>query len=143
MKSFVLGADGNERVELTVLSYERPASGEYYDDNWLSCEVKVQAGAFSGKYSASFLTSEVHRLNEDLQHLYRELKGEVVFESMEGQLELSFSCDNLGHIRVSGTAIDQAGIGHKLCFTLLFDQTCLAKSLAGLTEVVGAFPVRT
>jgi hypothetical protein len=143
LKSFVLGIEKTEQITLSVINYERPASGEHYDDNWLSCEVQVRAGAFRGKYSANFLTFELATLLRDLERLYRELKGAAVFESMEGQLELKFSCDHLGHIHASGTAMDQPGIGHRLFLSFSFDQTYLAKALAELREVVHAFPART
>jgi hypothetical protein len=143
LKSFVLGAEETEQVTLSVLSYERPASGEYYDDNWLSCEIQVRAGAFRGKYQANFLTFELAGLLRDLERLYHDLKGSAVFEPMESQLDLKFSCDGLGHILTSCTAMDQAGIGHSLHVSFSFDQTYLAKSLAELREVVHAFPART
>ena len=143
MKSVVIGAEEHERVELTVLGYERQATGEFYDDNWLSCEVRVQAGAFGGKYSASFLASELSQLHQSLECLYRNLKGSVRFESMESQLELQFTCDSLGHIAVLGTAMDQAGIGNKLSFSVSFDQTFLQRLVQELRQVVQAYPVRT
>ena len=143
LKSFVLGVENTEQITLTVINYERSASGEHYDDNWLSCEVQVRAGAFHGKYTANFLTFELTKLLEKLDRLYRDLKGSVVFEAMESQLELKFSCDNLGHIHVSGIAMDQVGIGHALHFSFNFDQTYLAKALEQLRQVVQEFPVRT
>ena len=143
MKSFVLGAEKTEQITVSVMSYERPASGEYYDDNWLSCEVAIRAGAFRGKYAANFLTSELLGLAQELERLYRDLSGEVTFNPMEGQLRLKFTCDNLGHIHVSAKAMDEAGIGHTLTFSVSFDQTYLAASLASLKGVTNAFPVRT
>ena len=56
MNTFVLGTEESERIAVTVIGYERQASGEYYDDNWLSCTVAVRAGAFQGLYAANFLT---------------------------------------------------------------------------------------
>jgi len=139
----VIGAEETEQITLLVVNYERPKSGEYYDDNWLSCEVKVRAGAFRGKYTANFLTFELVGLLRDLERLYHELKGSAVFEPLESQLELKFWCDSLGHIHAAGTAMDQAGIGHALYFSFSFDQTYLARALAELRDVVHAFPVRT
>ncbi|RZI56278.1 MAG: hypothetical protein EOP14_05880 [Pseudomonas sp.] len=139
----MIGAEETEQITLVVVNYERPRSGEYYDDNWLSCEVKVRAGAFRGKYTANFLTFELAGLLRDLERLYHELKGSAVFEPLESQLELKFSCDSLGHIQASGTAMDQVGIGHALHFSFSFDQTYLAKVLTELRDVVHAFPIRT
>ena len=143
MKSFAIGEEVHERVEVTVLGYEREATGEFYDDNWLSCEIRVRAGAFSGNFPASFLTSEFTQLQQSLERLYRDLRGDVVFESMENQLELKFTCDSVGHIAVLGTAQDQAGIGNKLAFSMSFDQTYLQRLVQALGHVVHAYPVRT
>jgi hypothetical protein len=142
MKSLVIGTNEREMVKLTVLSYERAPIGEFYDDNWLLCEVAVNAGAFRGKFQANFLTSEFAELLQGLGTLHRELRGDYTFEPMEGQLVLHVSCDHLGHIHFTGTAMDQAGIGHRLTFSLSMDQTYLSETLRELSDVVRAFPVR-
>jgi hypothetical protein len=142
MKSFAIGTSKNEAVSLTVLNYMQPLVGNFYDDNWLLCEVSVQAGAFSGKFQANFLTSELEDLRQGLGKLHKELRGDYVFEPMEGQLVLRVSCDSLGHIHVAGKAMDQAGVGHALSFNLSVDQTYLAETLRGLSDVVRTFPVR-
>jgi len=143
MSSIVIGFPKSDHIELSVLGYERPPSGEFYDDNWLSCTVAIQAGAFRGKFSANFLTSELSSLYTDLQRLYRDLRGQVLFEPLESQLELKFSCNSLGHIVVSGTAMDQAGIGNKLSFSASFDQTHLGELLSSFGQLVQTYPVRT
>jgi hypothetical protein len=142
MKSFAIGTNKRETVALTVLNYERPPVGEFYDDNWLLCEVSVQVGAFSGKFQANFLTSELEELLQGLGTLHQELRGDYIFEPMEGQLVLRASCDNLGHIHITGEAMDQAGIGHRLTFGFSLDQTYLHATLRELSDVVRTFPVR-
>jgi hypothetical protein len=143
MKSVTFGPQERERLTISVLSYACPATGQFYDDNWLVAEIRVRAGAFRGKFQANFLTSELVDLHAELARLYTQLHGGAAFEPMEGQLNLKFSCDNLGHIHVAGLAMDEAGIGHRLTFSLSFDQTYLAATLQELSEVVRAFPVRT
>ena len=118
MKSFAIGNSRDETVTLTVLNYMQPLVGNFYDDNWLLCEVSIQVGAFSGKFQANFLTSELEGLWQSLGKLYKELRGDYVFEPMESQLVLRASCDSLGHIHISGKAMDQAGIGHTLSFNV-------------------------
>jgi hypothetical protein len=129
-------------VSLTVLNYERAPVGEFYDDNWLVCEVAVQTGAFCGKFRANFLTSELEALLQGLGRMHRDLRGDYVFEPLERQLVLRASCDNRGHIHFAGEAIDPAGIGHRLAFQFSLDQTCLAQTLRELSDVVRLFPVR-
>lgn len=142
MKSFAIGTNEREMITVTVVNYERPPIGEFYDDNWLLCEVSVQCGAFRGKFQANFLTSELEKLLQGLGRLHQELHGEYTFESMEGQFVLRVSCGNLGHIHIAGEAMDQAGIGQRLIFRFSLDQTHLSITLRELSDVMQAFPVR-
>jgi len=130
-------------VEVTVFGYERAASGDYHDDNWLSVEVSVKCGAFQGKFLAAFLTGELESFHTQLISLYQTLVGTAKFETLEGQLELRATGDGLGHIKISGEALDQAGIGNKLIFEIVVDQTQLQTSVQSLAAVMLAFPVRT
>lgn len=143
MKSIAFGGKEHERLEITVLGYERAASGDYHDDNWLSIEVSVNCGAFRGKFSASFLTGELESFHAQLASLYQTLSGSVRFETLEGQLELVATGDGLGHINISGSAYDQAGIGNKLVFAIEIDQTQLQTSVQSLAAAMSTFPVRT
>lgn len=143
MKSFSLGTSDSEMVTLTVLDYELPPAGEFYDDNWLRCEVSLHAGAFCGTFSANFLTSELEQLLQGFGTLYQNLRGNYTFEPLERQLVLRASCDNTGHIHIVGEAMDQVGIGHRLTFWFSLDQTYLSSTLRELSDVVRAFPVRT
>jgi hypothetical protein len=142
MKSFSIGTSKREALVVTVINYERPPTGEFSDDNWLLCEVSVHAGAFRGKFSANFLTSELEGLLQGLSKLHQVLHGEYSFEPMEGQLVLKAKCDALGHVEILGEAMDQAGIGHTLSFSLSLDQTYLSETLRQLSDVARAFPVR-
>ncbi|MDR2626157.1 MAG: hypothetical protein LBC37_07485 [Zoogloeaceae bacterium] len=143
MKSFAIGSHEKQAVTITVLGYERPPSGEFYDDNWLLCEVSVRVGAFSGKFQAHFLTAELEALGRGLGKLHQELRGSYAFEPMEGQLVLRASCSHLGHIRITGVAMDEVGIGNKLAFDFSLDQSYLTTILRALSDVVQTFPVRT
>jgi hypothetical protein len=55
MKSIAFGGEEHERLEINVLGYERAASGDYHDDNWLSVEVSVRCGAFRGQFPSYVL----------------------------------------------------------------------------------------
>ena len=143
MKSIAFGGKEHERLEIIVFGYERAASGDYHDDNWLSVEVSVNCGAFRGKFRAAFLTGELESFHAQLTSLYQTLKGNARFETLEGQLELEAIGDGLGHFKISGQARDQAGIGNKLIFEIGIDQTQLQTSVQSLATAMSAFPVRT
>ena len=143
MQSVEFGSKEHERIAIEVFGYERAASGEYWDDNWLAVEVSVAAGAFRGKYKASFMAGEFEDFHQQLKGLLEALRGEAKFQTIEGQLSLALIGDGLGHIQIRGEAIDEAGIGNRLIFTSVIDQTQLQSSVRALGAVVAAYPVRT
>jgi hypothetical protein len=140
--AFSIGGSERNNVTVEVLNYERPASGEYHDDNWVNVAVSVSAGAFTGNFAASFLTEEFVAFRSQLRELYKTLKGEATFTTMEGQLTLNLVGDGRGGITLKGEALDQPGIGNCLIFELALDQTYLASTLDGLDQVIDVFPVR-
>jgi hypothetical protein len=139
---FSIGGGQQDRIEVTVLGYERLASGNSDDDNWLSVQVAVSVGAFSGRYQASFITVELIRFKSELETLYRTLKGVAQFSAMEEQLALTMTSTGLGQIQLEGAAQDVSGTGNRLEFAFDLDQSYLAQTLAQLDAVVLAFPQR-
>ena len=140
---FSLGGSEKSKVTVEVVGYERASSGKYNDDNWLNAVVSVSAGAFSGRFTASFVTSEFVAFRSQLQTLYQTLKGEAAFETLEGQLTLTLVGNGHGGVTLKGTALDQPGIGNSLSFELALDQTYLERALRDLDHIIGAFPVRS
>jgi hypothetical protein len=143
MVAVSFGGSQHERIEIDVAGYEQPeGSDNYHDANWLGIRIKVAAGAFRGNFDAALLTSEIDALRSQLRTLYASLKGSVKFETLEGQLILTFEGNGLGAIELRGEALDQAGIGNRLCFRLSLDQTQIGAALTQLDEVLERFPVR-
>ena len=139
---FSFGQSEHERIEVDVRGYERAPIGEYYDDNWLTVEIRTNAGGFRGKASAAFLTGELVKFVSELRPLFETLKGSAKFETMEKQLRLHLTGDGKGHIELKGEVLDQPGIGNRLSFTLKFDQSQLNVSIRELEKVISSFPVR-
>jgi hypothetical protein len=139
---FSFGHSEHERIEIDVIRYERSPTGEYWDDNWLVVEVRVNAGGFRGKISATFITTEFVEFLSDLRPLFETLKGEAKFETMEGQLSLQLVGNGNGGIELCGEILDQSGIGNRLNFILRFDQSQLKTAVRELEQVVSQFPVR-
>jgi len=140
--NFAFGQSEHERVTVDVLSYERPVTGEHYDDNWLVVAISVLAGGFSGRARASILTGELVRFAEQLHPLCESLKGTAEFATLEGQLSLKLVGDGRGHIQLSGEVSDRPSLGNMLSFSFEFDQTLLRRSIHELDCVIRTFPVR-
>jgi hypothetical protein len=139
---FSFGQSEHEQIEVDVLRYERAPVGEYYDDNWLTAQIRVRAGGFRGEVDAAVLTGELGAFLTGLRPLYETLRGTAEFSTMEGQLHLRLIGDGKGHIELTGEVADQPGIGNRLHFTLQIDQSQLAASIHELERVTAAFPVR-
>jgi hypothetical protein len=139
---FSFGQSEQERIEVDVHGYERPASGEYWDDNWLTVEIRVRAGGFRGNAAATIITGELTKFLSELRPLFESLSGSAEFSTMEGQLSLRLAGDGKGHIELRGEVSDQAGVGNRLHFTLQFDQSQLGASIRELERVTSQFPVR-
>lgn len=140
--AFSLGESKHDRVEVSVLGYERPPTGDYYDDNWLTVEVSLAIGGFRGRFQASFLTAELMEFRDQLAALYKSLNGEAKLVTMETQLLLSLSGNGRGGVSLKGEATDQPGTGNRLVFGLDLDQTHLAATLGELDAAIERFPIR-
>ncbi len=143
MEAFAFGGQERERLEVAIAGYERPPTGDYYDDNWLTADISVHCGAFQGRFAAALLTHELATFHEQLAALYQSLSGSATFSTLEGQLALSVSGDGRGHMLITGEATDQPGSPQRLAFEIAIDQTQLRQSLHGLAAVLGAYPVRS
>ena len=60
---------------------------------------------------------------------------------MEEWLSIKARGDGHGHITADCEAMDEAGIGNTLQFTLKFDQTDIPEVLQGLDAILQKFPV--
>ena len=125
-----------------VHGYERAPVGEYFDDNWVRSEVFVCVGAFSGEYTAAFLTSDFVRFREEVRALHESLAGKAIFSSLEEQLSIELKGNGRGGIALVGVAADAPGTGNQLKFELELDQSYLPSVLKGLDEILGKFPPR-
>ena len=129
---WTIGYPESARLELVI-------APEYQDDcgyEWLSAAARIKAGSFSGKVEMSILYSDLVHFYEQLEPLYRNLKGRAEFRTLEGQIELDVEVDRTGHIETRGILMDAAGIGNALNFIFRFDQTNLAETVRQLKSCI-------
>jgi hypothetical protein len=140
--SFVIGALDGNHLNFKVFGYESPLENKGHDANWLSVELSVAAGCWTGRVRNAFLTTqEVHILRERLDDLLKDKVTELSFEPMEPHVVLKLVKDG-NHIEASGVAFDNPEGVNAIAFNWMVDNKQL-KSLQGqLREVESAFPVR-
>jgi hypothetical protein len=142
MKTFRIGSKESDQISISVLSYERPPSEDFYDNNWVTSQISVSTGAFAGQFNAALTTQDFVVFMPQLESLFNTLKGEAKFQTIEGQIEFTLSGNGRGGIEVTGFAIDRLGDGNQLQFRYEIDQTFLPPALRQLHEIISEFPTR-
>jgi hypothetical protein len=137
---FQIGNGQGEQLLVKVIS--RSSADDYWDGNWLSCEIRLSAGGFRGKFQANLRTDELDRFAAQVRTLYDDLTTPALLEPMEDQLLLRLEGDGHGHIHCRGEARDVAGTGNLLTFELELDQTQLFATMVQLSELLSRYPVR-
>lgn len=135
---------GSSRSECITIAVERRSyadSTDYWDGNWCNATIRAKLGGFQAKCDASLRTTDFAELLEGVKTLYVSLEHKAVFETMEEQLSLVMQGDDKGHITVSGTLLDQPGIGNALRFQFEMDQSYLPSLINELEMVTVRFPV--
>jgi hypothetical protein len=130
-----------QHVLIRPLSRTQPDLFDYWDANWIVCEVEIAAGGFRGTFRADLRSEEFRSFLEDVEELRRTLEAAATFTTMEGQIALSLTGDGKGRVCVTGEALDVAGTGNRLQFSFALDQTCLPPICQSLESLLAAFPV--
>lgn len=131
MPSWSIGGQG-EAIEVEILSMPEKDGG--YD--WVSACVHASVGAFHADVNMTILARELEPFRDDLESLYRDLKGSARLTTMENQLGLNVEVNHLGHVRVSGHLRDDASFGNRLTFELGIDQTYLKQTISQLNATI-------
>ena len=136
-----VGDSGGQHVLIRPLSRSHPGLFDYWDGNWIVCEVEIAAGGFRGGFRADLRGEEFLGFLNETAELSRTLEGAASLTSMEGQIALTLTGDGKGLVRVAGEAVDVAGTGNRLQFGFGIDQTCLPEIARSLEYLLAAFPV--
>jgi hypothetical protein len=129
-------------VKINVLGRMFPeVNGDYFDANLLDTMVEVHVGGFGGTIAAEIRTDEFRSFRDELEQLFVKLDGSAQLYVLQGQINLNFQGDGLGHFKVRGSVTDRVGVGNVLEFQLHLDQTFLPDLLAQLDEIDVEFPV--
>lgn len=143
-RTVVLRGDGAQ-VQIEVLNYERPASVDGSDANWLLCRCSVTLREFSCAVDLSVMAGDFVRFHRELDEALRLLKGTAVFTTVEAGLQFEVTFKSAGHADVTGIVQSQLAVvprRTKLDFSFESDQSFLSFTLDGVRAVIQQFPVR-
>ena len=134
--------DADNIIRLEPIQVYDDTSQLDWDRNWVRTKVTVKGGAFSGQFTADFMTTDFELFKRGIKNLDKDFKGTAKLEPLEGQLVLDIIGDGLGHFEVKCSAKDQTGYGGTLSFSLSFDQTELTRLINELDKITKAFPIK-
>ena len=134
MPFFSIGYFDRERLEVNLLSSPADPKSEGYD--WINATVHIEVGAFKGDNQISICLSDVIRFKDQLEPVYRNLKGFAEFKTIKDQLYIRIELDDLGHVQASGYLIDDFVLGNKLNFNIQYDQTLLWHTISEIDEML-------
>ena len=137
----LIGDLDGQRILIQPHGRRQSSLFDNWDDNWISCDVHVSAGAFRGSFAASLRSEEFQAFLDQIQSLDQTVEGTAAFSTVEGQIEISLAGDGKGRVRVQGIAVDQPGVGNRLHFEFEIDRTSLPQISAALEHLLTAFPV--
>ena len=137
----VIGDSAAQHVLIRPLSRSHPGLFDYWDGNWIDCEVEIAAGGFRGSFRADLRGEEFLGFLSETAELSTALEGAASLTSMEGQSRAVPDRRRAGLVRVAGEAVDVAGTGNRLQFGFDIDQTCLPEIARSLEYLLAAFPV--
>jgi hypothetical protein len=142
-KSFVVGALEANHVAVKIFGYEAPLEAEAKDANWLSAEIRVSAGSWSGRVRDAFITTaEIRAFRENAEKFVAGAVTEANFEPMEPHLILKLSADSGERVQVSGVAFDQPEGVNAIAFNWQVEPAQLHLLVKQLKSVEEEFPPR-
>ncbi len=129
-------------LSIRVLGREFPGSQDYWDGNWLSVQIVMQAPGALVEVSGPILhLSELAKFRVELTRLYSTLVGVATLECIEPNFGLRLNHDVLGHIGVH-VSITPDHLSQRHEFEFGLDQTYLAPLLRWCGELMERHPVR-
>jgi hypothetical protein len=141
MHAIRIGGETAEFLVLTVHGRRLPDSADYWDGNWLNCDVEVAAGAFRGALGGTIRNEDLMRFRGELARLHDQLLGAATLEALEGWICLDLVGDGRGHLEAKGRVCDDPVRGNSLEFRLDLDQSHLPALTRQMDEACRAYPV--
>jgi len=98
--------------------------------------VEIQSGNYYVLGELWFTTGEVYEFYKQVDHCYKNLKGEAVFWNYEASLKIEVKFYQLGKVVLQGYYKEQAHLENELQFEIESDQTFLSSTIEDLKRFV-------
>lgn len=131
MLIFSIGGYGeSDRLEVETTS----TSQSIAMDDWLPVRVKLKVQGFVADVQISIVPVELLHFKEALEPVYRDVRGQAQFKTMENQLSIAVEMGKLGHVTATGFLQGDFQNSNRLMFTIKYDQTLLWHTISEIDE---------
>jgi hypothetical protein len=129
-------------LAIWVRGREFSDSLDYRDANWLTVLMQVDAAYAVVQAEGPILhAGELSDMVDGCRRLYREMKGELVFEAIEPNFRLKMAIDARGQLDV-GVDLTGDPLAQAHHFEFALDQSYLPAFIAGGETVLHRFPIK-
>lgn len=140
MKINILGIE-NSRISIEAFSRSHPECNDYWDGNWLDCEINVKIPGYNASFPAQLRSDEFDRFLINLKGIDSSLSGSATLSSMDSYIDLGCTIDKTGQLEWVCETTYPPGYGASLKFTFTSDQTCLSPLIHELSKLLTTYPV--
>ncbi|RYZ77780.1 MAG: hypothetical protein EOP05_00515 [Proteobacteria bacterium] len=139
---FTVGNSNADHFSVDVLSYERSEITDFWDSNWLVCDITVQSSDRKLRIkNGNFTTVELKELRESLTALLNASISVFTVDPMEPFLQFSVN-RKPEEITFEGVFNPTPMVGEQLSFKISTTPSEGLKIVTALQEITRCFPVR-
>ena len=124
----------------TILSLE--IVGKEESEGWLESVVDFNDNGFSAHFQISLMLNDIYAFYNQLVPFTDNLGGQAVFSTIEDNVNLIFSTDGLGHVKIDGVLRHTYDPDLKVLFVINTDQTFLLSLLTECNQILKLYQPR-
>lgn len=110
-------------IEINILNRSNSGTDDYWDANWLECEIKIKVPGFSAQYNTNLRVDELLSFCKNLVSIQNWTETNAIFTTLEEGLYLHCHIEANGGINIEGKAENE--IGNNLTFRFQTDFSSL------------------
>lgn len=129
-----------EQLEISILRRSNPKSLDYWDANWLECEIKIIVSNFNSIYGTNLRVEELQKFYADLIKLQKGIENEALFITIEEGLYLECKIKRNGILEITGKATNE--VGNNLSFSVQTDFTSLDTFINEMKAALEIYPLK-
>jgi hypothetical protein len=142
MDNVVILKGDKGQLDIEILKYENPNARTIDDANWLLGRLSISAGPFSGSIGVSMTTNELENLHRQLGMVTNNLRGQIDFASLEGNLRIRIHFGSTGTAVVTGIVTPDEADETALHFGFNADPINLEACVLSFGHLLQQFPVK-